>query len=646
MRLGARLPARQRLLALFLGATVLPSGALVWLGWQLVTQDEQLESQRVRTALEASSSAIAVALHRELDALARDLPAIADGSRGPVPPDSAMALRLDRAGVVERAGARLLYVPAAAVARREPGETTWIAVEQTEIADRDAAGAAREYATLARSDDVGTRAGALIRLARTQKTLRRLDAALETYSLVARLQGATVDGTPADLVARWARVDLLRTLKRDAAPEGTALAADLMAGRWPIDRTTYDEYMVKLEPWLHEPDEIAARLTEAAVATWTSWLQRSSAVSAAPRGWQSIATDGGPVLVVWRHEPSALHLFAATPRYLERAWSAWLTRPDQAVALLDRGSAVVGPPPRGEPLNDARGPLETGLPWTIRVAAISTPAAIAEAGRTRRWLIGAGLAMLAILLPASGYLVSRTVQRELAVARQQADFVSAVSHEFRSPLTSITHLTSLLRAGTPANAARQREYFDVLADEADRLRRFVDALLEFGRIGAGAARYRLAPIDLPAAIVRAVEEFRRDPLAGGRTISTAAAGGVPAVSADAEALARVIWNLLENAAKYSAPDASIEVRVDTAPGGAAFHVIDHGIGIPEDEQAHIFEQFFRGSAATTSAVRGTGVGLAVVSHIVRAQGGTVEVESAVGRGTTFTVTLPAAENRA
>jgi signal transduction histidine kinase len=537
-------------------------------------------------------------------------------------------------------------VPSAVVDRREPAETTWTTVEQAEYADRDAAGAAREYRALARSDDPGTRAGALVRLARTQKGLGRADEALQTYGLVTQLTGATVNGDPADLLGRWARVELLRTLKRDAAGEGTALAADLSTGKWAIDRTTYQVYAAALEPWIPESDAATAQLTEACVATWTGWLQRSSAVSETPRGWQSITAEGGPVLVVWRHEQASLYVLAATPRYMERAWAPWLNRPDQAVTLVDRGLAVIGHQPRGEgPVVHTRSPSETGLPWTIQVAAVSTPAAIAEAGRTRRWLIVAGLTMLAILLPASGYLVSRAVQRELIVARQQADFVSAVSHEFRSPLTSLTHLTSLLRGGPQPSEARRREYYDVLAHEADRLQRFVDALLDFGRMRAGAARYRFKPVDLPALIERSVDEFRHDALAHGRTISSAIASDVPAISADPDALGRVVWNLLDNAAKYSPPGSPIEVETEAAPGGAALRVIDHGIGIPEGEQSHVFEQFYRGSAATTSAVRGTGIGLAVVSHIVRAHGGTVAVDSAVGRGTTFTVTLPAADGR-
>jgi len=131
--------------------------------------------------------------------------------------------------------------------------------------------------------------------------------------------------------------------------------------------------------------------------------------------------------------------------------------------------------------------------------------------------------------------------------------VSAVSHEFRSPLTSLTHLTALLRSDFQPTDERRRQYYDVRARATDRLHRFVETLLDFGRMQAGATRYRLVPLDLSPCVSAVVEEFRNDRAAGAHSVSYASRDQIPTVDADPEALSRAIWNLLENAAKYS-PD--------------------------------------------------------------------------------------------
>src|SRR5207249_5095385 len=129
----------------------------------------------------------------------------------------------------------------------------------------------------------------------------------------------------------------------------------------------------------------------------------------------------------------------------------------------------------------------------------------------------------------TGYLVSRAVHKEMALARQQAAFVSAVSHEFRSPLTSLTHLTSLLRSDFEPTNERRRQYYDMLAHETDRLRRFVETLLDFGRIQAGAVRYRLTPVDPAPLVSGVVDEFRRHAACGPHPVSFTAAAALPPV---------------------------------------------------------------------------------------------------------------------
>jgi two-component system phosphate regulon sensor histidine kinase PhoR len=236
----------------------------------------------------------------------------------------------------------------------------------------------------------------------------------------------------------------------------------------------------------------------------------------------------------------------------------------------------------------------------------------------------------------------RAVQKDLALARQQAAFVSAVSHEFRSPLTSLAHLTSLLRSDFQPSEERRRQYYEVLAHESERLRRFVETLLDFGRMQAGATRYHLEAVDAGAIVSGIVEEFRRHAAAGAHPVSLVTADLTARIAADREALGRAIWNLLENAAKYSPAEKPIIVRLEENEGRVTIRVSDQGPGIPAAEQPFIFDQFYRGAAAIESAVKGTGVGLAMVRHIVRGHQGEVQVDSEPGSGSTFSIVLPPA----
>jgi two-component system phosphate regulon sensor histidine kinase PhoR len=635
---------------LFLVITLLPAAALVWLGWQLVEQDRRLERQRVRDLVESTANGVIAAIERELGAIERNLGAATDATGSAPGPDAATTVRLNSGGTVAAtSGSPLVYTPAPAPASQAPPDSLWAAAERLEFAEHDVAAASQAYRALARSEDPNVRAGALIRLARTLRSTGRADEALETYATLAAISGATVLGDPVDLMARWARVDLLDTLGRrdQLIAEATSLDADLRRGRWYLDRTTALTYVQALKPWRTDADEaaLAGRIgvSDAVAAVWNDWQAQPSSLPPGS-GRRSVRVGSDDVLVVWQASGDDVLLFAASPAYLSHRWAHILSTPNVAVALVDHEGRVVAgdvPPASSEPV--VKPASDTRLPWTLRVEATSTPADIAATGAARRRIILLVLGLLAVVIPATGYVVSRAVRGELALARQRAAFVSAVSHEFRSPLTSLAHLTSLLRSDFQPTAERRRQYYDVLAHETDRLRRFVETLLDFGRIQAGATSYHLAPVDAGAVVGGVVEEFRKHVAAGVHQVSlTMAPGPLPPVSADVEALGRAVWNLLENAAKYSPAERPIVVRVEEDGGRIAIRVSDEGAGVPAAERPFIFDQFYRGAAASTSAVKGTGVGLAVVRHIVLGHGGEILVDSTVGAGSTFSIVLPAA----
>jgi signal transduction histidine kinase len=217
--------------------------------------------------------------------------------------------------------------------------------------------------------------------------------------------------------------------------------------------------------------------------------------------------------------------------------------------------------------------------------------ALAPAKR-RQNLVFASMAVIAALLLTGSYLTARTIARELALSRLQSDFVSAISHEFRTPLTSLCLLSEHLASGRVVEADRL-EYFGVLARESQRLRRLVEGLLNFGRMEAGTAQYRFETID-PAELVQAVSrEFEQDAEARGHRVEIQARADTPLVRADRAALACAVWNLVDNAVKYSPECPTVWADVERAGKFAVIRIRDRGLGIPPSEQARIFQKFVR-----------------------------------------------------
>jgi two-component system phosphate regulon sensor histidine kinase PhoR len=291
-----------------------------------------------------------------------------------------------------------------------------------------------------------------------------------------------------------------------------------------------------------------------------------------------------------------------------------------------------------------RGPDETGLPWPI--AFDPGPVMTGDSSFTRRRLLfAAGFLLLVSLATVSGWLILNSINRELTAARQQSDFVAAVSHEFRTPLTSLRQFTDMLREHDPADAERRRLCYDAQARATERLTRLVESLLDFGRMEAGARPYALEPTDCDDLLRSVVDEFHHDIEGLGYTVHVVETGAAT-FNLDREAIARAIWNLLDNAVKYSPTDREIEAGIRKAQGTLSIWVRDRGIGVPVEERAEIFTRFRRGEEAGRRGIKGTGIGLAMVDHIVKAHGGFVDVESTPGEGSTFTIVLPMADRRA
>jgi signal transduction histidine kinase len=253
------------------------------------------------------------------------------------------------------------------------------------------------------------------------------------------------------------------------------------------------------------------------------------------------------------------------------------------------------------------------------------------------------VALLCVVLGAvllSGYFLLRDVHRESDTALMRSSFVASVSHELKTPLTSIRAHAETLLLGRAGNAVTTAEYLRTILSESERLERLVQSVLEFSRIEQGRKTYRMQATRLED-VARAAARTMEYPLAQlSFTLTIASDGTAPTFSGDPEALTQAILNLLSNAMKYSGGARHIEMRIGTRDKEAFVDVVDHGIGIPKDDQSRIFERFHRVQSAETEGIAGAGLGLALALHAVEAHRGRIAVVSDVGCGSTFSVCIP------
>jgi two-component system phosphate regulon sensor histidine kinase PhoR len=249
--------------------------------------------------------------------------------------------------------------------------------------------------------------------------------------------------------------------------------------------------------------------------------------------------------------------------------------------------------------------------------------------------------LVALTLLGSVFLY-RAVSQELRLSRLRTDFVAAVSHEFRSPLSSILALSERLTSARVSEPAKLTEYHALIDSNARRLSSLVGRLLDFAQIEEGRKAYTPATVDLAAAARDAIRICREVEKA--HPIEFDDAGAAPLwVNVDRLAVHQCLQNLVENAAKYSSPGSPIRVTCASRNGCCTIEVRDEGIGIPAAEQGRIFDKFYRGREAASMGVQGVGIGLALVKHMVESHHGSVDVESAPGRGSTFRLSFPRAK---
>jgi signal transduction histidine kinase len=636
-------------------ALVVLCAALGWLSWTLVEQDREIAAARVQERLAGAADLAVAVVDRGLSTIDERLATIAEAAdpvRATAASDLVTASHEDTVVLLMTsrdvwASAPLLYYPVVPPPH-DAAAAQFAEAERLEFGDgqMDALPLLR---ALERSPDRNVRAGALVRVARIARKLGNDQEALAAYQTLASIGDATALGRPADLVGAVGRGDVLAELGTTDALTRAAADLDeaLMSGRWRLTRAQFQFYRTRVEGWQGETtralvadDGAAARasLAAGADAAWQSAFG-VEASGQAGRGRRTYTHNGRQSLLIWRSGTRGVAALVATAEAAATLWRGEMTAIEERhtvrITVSNDRHTWMGSDSGDNALD--RPARTTGLPLTIRVASVD-PDDGRRFAQERGTLIGIIAATGAIVL-LGGYLSARGLAREAAALRLQSDFVSAVSHEFRTPVASVRQLSEMLDDRRVTDEARRSEYYGLLRREGIRLQRLVENLLDFGRMEAGAAEYRMEPIDLRPFLEELVGDFSEEVRLAGRRVELTIATPLPVIQADREALGRAVWNLLDNAAKYSPVETPVNVEAHTDGPRVTVRVHDDGPGIPPGEQERIFDRFVRGADARASGAKGTGLGLAMVRHIVSAHGGQVSVDSTPGHGSTFIIEL-------
>jgi len=228
--------------------------------------------------------------------------------------------------------------------------------------------------------------------------------------------------------------------------------------------------------------------------------------------------------------------------------------------------------------------------------------------------------------------------RKLEKIRQ--DFVANVSHELRTPLSSIKGYSETLLDGGKIKPEERKEFLDIIYRESDRLAKLIDDLLDLSRIESGKMSMVFIPIEIAPVVKRSAGVLEK--LAREKSIKIEAdiPSDLPKVLADENRLSQVLLNLIDNSVKYTPDGGLVKISVLLQDKYLQVDIADTGIGIPQEDLPRIFERFYRVDKARSRQFGGTGLGLSIVKHIVQGHGGQVWVKSEVGRGSTFSFTIP------
>jgi len=610
-----RVTRHKRQILLFLAAILVPAGVLIGLAGRLMYQDRELGAKRAVDQRRAAVDQLRRELSSRLEAIKlQEINRLMRSPNGNRPQDSASPAVIFTA----RPEGDRLVLPwegsapddsAAFAKHREEGEAR-------EFAKRDDAGAVAAYRlALAAAGSPSESAEARLSLARTLSKAGKPDPAARLYQT---LLDAPSDARDEQGVGyRFYAAERLLAAKREPASVLSFLRKEIDG---PERLTLPELYMIRsLIGAGQKISERIAEMEQAAALAKDFARVRARVESGGGSGW----IPYGP--------PSS-----------EDPWLVTITPPQPPLPglVLAVWSSKVAPPgvklrtrvAEGDALGDAfpglsvewadSRALETvhqGLPAGIWIAALALVLGVAVFG---------------------GYLLLRDVNRDVRMNEVRSQFVASVSHELKTPLTAIRMFAETLAMGRSRDEHTKSEYLETIVNESERLARLVDNVLDFSKIEQGKKIYRLRPTRLEDVASSAARALQFPLAQQGFQLHLSVQEELPELQADPDAIQQAILNLLTNAMKYSGNAREIDLRLAARNGDAVIEVVDHGLGMEADERKHIFEKFYRAPSHESRLIAGTGLGLTLVAHIAKAHGGRVEVESAPGSGSTFSILIP------
>lgn len=244
------------------------------------------------------------------------------------------------------------------------------------------------------------------------------------------------------------------------------------------------------------------------------------------------------------------------------------------------------------------------------------------------------------LMRAFNAMVSRTQ----ASQKSQREFVANVSHELKTPLTSIQGFSQAILDGTAESDEERQQAAQVIYDESARMHRLVLDLLDLAKLDSGTADMTMVPVNISALLNSIAQKFGPQSTKAGIKIEVVIEPALPTITADGDRLSQVFTNLVDNALKFTPQGGSVRLQASAVKGGLLVSVIDHGVGMTPEVQAHIFERFYQADASRKGGEKhGAGLGLAIAREIIGAHGGRINIRSEPGEGAVFEVFLPLAK---
>ena len=360
-------------------------------------------------------------------------------------------------------------------------------------------------------------------------------------------------------------------------------------------------------------------------------------------------------IIFWLRPPQAPELIFGClidAADLADLWSAVMPEPARVpgefvLALLDDKARPAVTSPAGETREWKRpfvaSEIGEALPHWEAALYLMRPEQLQESARGDWRRLAFFIVAMVGAIVLGGWLVVADARRQLALAQQKTDFVSNVSHELKTPLTSIRMFAELMLGGRAETNAKAPQYLRIIMVEAERLTRLINNVLDFAKLERKQKRFDKKPLDLHAVLERTWESHELHLHESGFTTRWEAAPGPYPVVGDEDALAQILVNLLSNAEKYCAEQKEVELHSYIDDGHVCVSVLDRGLGVPGGEERKIFEAFYRAHDSLSSGIQGSGLGLTLAQRLAMEHGGGIVYAARKDGGSSFTLRMPLAK---